>query len=539
MKRLLIFTLLTAPLFGAGTKFSDAPIPPAVLYAGLGSAAAKPGYLYRVTDCLTSACTIGGGTEQALVFSTGSAWVTTGTGASAPSDAKYITQTANSLLSAEQALGSLSTGCLGSTTTTGVVAARTLTGTANQISIANGDCSGAPTFSLPSVLTLPGTINNLTLTAPATAATLTLANNSSLITVGAFGATLTFSATTNSTFPAGTKTLLATDGSAAALTAIPAGSISGVIPIPNLATGTPDGTKFIRDDGTLAVPTSAGNAPSSATYITQTANGGLSAEQALGSLSTGCLGSATTTGVVSARTLTGTANEISVANGDCSGTPTFSLPAAIDLGGKTSLEIPNAAAPTVSVFGQIAGDNNLWASGRGAPVFYDGTAAVALIGALVSDVPSNGQVPTWNTGGTITWETPGSTSFTSLIPTSADATITWTNTGTATPDAVVNSATVMTRATAQAGTSTACVSATGNDTYTCTLTPSLTAYANGMCLVLIPDTVNTGAATLDVDSIGPLTILNHAGTTLSNGDIPANLATTICTNSNHTNWTVQ
>lgn len=31
---------------------------------------------------------------------------------------------------------------------------------------------------------------------------------------------------------------------------------AGVIPIANLATGTPDGTKFVRDDGTLAVPSS-------------------------------------------------------------------------------------------------------------------------------------------------------------------------------------------------------------------------------------------------------------------------------------------
>lgn len=43
-------------------------------------------------------------------------------------------------------------------------------------------------------------------------------------------------------------------GSAASLTSIPAANISGVIPIANLATGTPDGTKFIRDDGTLITP---------------------------------------------------------------------------------------------------------------------------------------------------------------------------------------------------------------------------------------------------------------------------------------------
>lgn len=82
-----------------------------------------------------------------------------------PSDATYITQTANGSLSAEQALGSLSTGCLGSTTTTGVVSARTITGTANQITVTNGDCSGNPTFSIPTDPTLPGTVSATAFTA--------------------------------------------------------------------------------------------------------------------------------------------------------------------------------------------------------------------------------------------------------------------------------------------------------------------------------------------------------------------------------------
>lgn len=34
--------------------------------------------------------------------------------------------------------------------------------------------------------------------------------------------------------------------------------LTGVVPIANLATGTPDGTKFVRDDGTLAVPAGGG-----------------------------------------------------------------------------------------------------------------------------------------------------------------------------------------------------------------------------------------------------------------------------------------
>lgn len=53
--------------------------------------------------------------------------------------------------------------------------------------------------------------------------------------------------------------------------------------------------------GELATAIS-GLAPSNATYITQTANGTLSAEQALGSLATGILKNTTTTGVLSIAT---------------------------------------------------------------------------------------------------------------------------------------------------------------------------------------------------------------------------------------------
>ncbi len=121
-------------------------------------------------------------------------------------------------------------------------------------------------------------------------------------------------------------------------------------------------------------------------------------------------------------TISGTSNQITASAS--TGAITLSLPATIDLGGQTSFEIPNAAAPTVDAFGEIAGDNNLWAASRGAPVFYDGTAAVALIGALVSDTPTNGQVPTWNTGGTITWETPGAGSGTVTVVSSGSLTST-------------------------------------------------------------------------------------------------------------------
>lgn len=101
-----------------------------------------------------------------------------GAGSGAPTDAKYIVQQANGTLSDEQALGALSTGCLGVTTTTGTVASRTITGTSNQISVSNGDCSGNPTLSIPSSPTLPGTTSgtfsgNLTGTVTGNASTAT------------------------------------------------------------------------------------------------------------------------------------------------------------------------------------------------------------------------------------------------------------------------------------------------------------------------------------------------------------------------------
>jgi len=70
------------------------------------------------------------------------------------------------------------------------------------------------------------------------------------------------------------------------------------------------------------------------------------------------------------------------------------------------LTVPNSSGPSTLVFGQVAADNNAWAAGRGALQTYDGTTATYLVGVQVSDIPSNGQVPTWNTGGTITWSTP-------------------------------------------------------------------------------------------------------------------------------------
>lgn len=186
-----------------------------------------------------------------------------------------------------------------------------------------------------------------------------------------------------------------------------------------------------------------GGAPSTATYITQTADATLSAEQALGALSTGCLGSATTTGVVSARTVTGTANQISVANGDCSGNPTLSIP--------TNPTLPGTTTGTFS--GNLTGN----ASG----------SAATITGLLVA-----GNIP------------------------KADV----------------------------FETSEFCLDAGANDTYACNLSPAVTAYVTGTHYRFKANTINTGAASINFNSVGALTIVKLAGavtTTLADGDIRA------------------
>jgi hypothetical protein len=79
---------------------------------------------------------------------------------------------------------------------------------------------------------------------------------------------------------------------------------------------------------------------------------------ALASFNTNGLLTQTAADTFTGRTLTGTSNEITVTNGNgVSGNPTLSLPATIDLGGKTSFEIPNAAGgASLSADGQVTVD---------------------------------------------------------------------------------------------------------------------------------------------------------------------------------------
>lgn len=138
-------------------------------------------------------------------------------------------------------------------------------------------------------------------------------------------------------------------------------------------------------------------------------SGTLSATGSGGGLTNVTLGTDTTGNYVA--TIAGTADEVTVSgSGSETAAVTVSLPSTIDLGGKTSFEVPNSTGPTTDAVGEIAVDSNAWASGRGALQIFDGTANTFAVSVLASDTPTNGQVPKWNTGGTITWEDDASTS---------------------------------------------------------------------------------------------------------------------------------
>lgn len=204
---------------------------------------------------LTPAATDGGGmpavgAEGDCMLTTSGAWASGACpSGGAPTNATYLMQTANGSTSAEQAIGALATGCMGSTTTTGVVATRTITGTASEIAVANGDCSGNPTLSLPSAVSLAGKA----LTIPSS-------------------------------------------------TSLPGTCTVGQIYMDTDAT-TGQRIYACESSNTWVVQGVGGSgAPTDATYIMQTANGSTSAEQALSALATGILKNTTTTGVLSIAT---------------------------------------------------------------------------------------------------------------------------------------------------------------------------------------------------------------------------------------------
>jgi hypothetical protein len=79
-------------------------------------------------------------------------------------------------------------------------------------------------------------------------------------------------------------------------------------------------------------------------------------------------------------------------------------------------------------------------------------------------------------------------------------------------------------------------SVAGTNTITGSLTPDLVSYSAGMLVTLTPANSNTGAATLNIDSLGALDIFRYGGEALLAGDLASGVPAHLLLDSGADDW---
>ncbi|MEJ7694301.1 hypothetical protein, partial [Daejeonella sp.] len=145
-------------------------------------------------------------------------------------------------------------------------------------------------------------------------------------------------------------------------------------------------------------------------------------------------------------------------------------------------------------------------------------ASATILTSNAAVTPGQGGTGVNNGSSTITLGGNLTTSgaFTTTLTSTANTNVTLPTTGTvstlAGSEALTNKTIATFNFAADAGAS---------DAYAITLSPAPAAYTTGMIVILKANTVNTGAATVNVNSLGVKTIVKRVNTALANGDIPA------------------
>ena len=82
-------------------------------------------------------------------------------------------------------------------------------------------------------------------------------------------------------------------------------------------------------------------------------------------------------------------------------------------------------------------------------------------------------------------------------------------------------------------------STAGTNTVTGSLTPAITAYTNGMRVVFFPAVTNTGATTLNLNSVAARAIVKNTSTALSGGELIAGVPAVVIYDLANTRWVLQ
>jgi len=171
-----------------------------------------------------------------------------------------------------------------------------------------------------------------------------------------------------------------------------------------------------------------------------------------------------------------------------------------------------------------------------------GTPGV-VSGTATDCVKVNGTSGSCGGAGTTIWQTAGSTTATEGTANFVAGTgvaLTGSNpAGKYQLSVATDTAVIQSLANDQSGAATYCRSTNGSTVGACTLTPTLTTYTAGGCFTLNSSTANTTTFSINMDTLGALSVLSPSGGALTAGDITANQSRRICLNSGATAFNLQ